>query len=166
MKRSNMATPSTSRPSDTATINLNIFDGSRQPLAPEIKNLLIRLIDGNQKQLFSAFKNGSSFTFQVPYYDNFGDHYTVIASADGHKQAGFTPIDTSRNLPQTVDLMLLPNNGSFRFANSTWINVEQNYPDVHLILARGAASDADAQNRYEGLMEDNPPALACLWNLM
>src|SRR5258708_11036118 len=89
-----------------------------------------------------------------------------MASADGHKQAGFTPIDASRNLPQTVDLMLLPNNGSFRFANATWINVQQTYPDVHLILARGAASDADAQNRYEGLMEDNPPALACLWNLM
>ena len=50
---------------DQATILLNIFDGSRQPIGPGVKNLLVRIIDGNQKQLFSDFRNGSSFQFQI-----------------------------------------------------------------------------------------------------
>ncbi len=160
-----MATPSMS-PGDTATIVLNIFDGTRQPIGAGVKNLLIRIIDGNQKQLFSSFRNGSSFSFHVPFYDNFGDRYTLIASADGHKQAGFTPINVSRTLPQALDLMLLPNDGTFRFANATWSDVETTYPEIHSILASGAAAEADAQTRYEDLMENNPSALACLWNLM
>jgi hypothetical protein len=160
-----MATPSIIT-KDQATILLNIFDGTRQPIGPGVKNLLVRIIDGNQKQLFSDFRNGSSFQFQVPYFDNFGDRYTVIASADRHRQAGFTPVSVSRTVPQALDLMLLPNNGSFRFANASWANVQQRYPEVHTILARGAASEADAQARYEGLMENKAPELACLWNLM
>ena len=160
-----MATPSIS-PADTAAIVLNIFDGSRQPIGRGVKNLLIRIIDGNQKQLFSDFRTGSSFNFQVPFYDNFGDRYTVIASADRYKQAGFTPVNVSRTLPQALDLMLLPNEGNFRFADASWANVRQTYPEIHSILARGAATEPDAQARYEDLMENNPPTLACLWNLM
>jgi hypothetical protein len=160
-----MATPSIIA-TDQATILLNIFDGTRQPIGPGVKNLLVRIIDGNQKQLSSDFRNGSSFQFQVPFYDNFGDRYTVIASADRYKQAGFTPVNVSRTLPQTLDLMLLPNNGSFRFANASWADVQQTYPEIHAILARGAGTEADAQARYEDLMENKAPALACLWNLM
>src|SRR6266446_5219437 len=76
-----MATPSII-PKDQATILLNIFDGSRQPIGPGVKNLLVRIIDGNQKQLFSDFRDGSSFQFQVPFYDNFGDSYTVVRGCD------------------------------------------------------------------------------------
>src|SRR5260370_27281036 len=160
-----MATPSIS-PADTASIELNIFDCSRQPIGTGVKNLLIRIIDGNQKQLFSDFRTRSSFDFHVPFYDNFGDRYTVIASADRYKQAGFTPVNVSRTLPQALDLMLLPNEGNFRFANASWANVQQTYPEIHSILTRGTATEPDAQARYEDLMENNPPALACLWNLM
>ncbi len=160
-----MATPSTIA-KDQATILLNIFDGTRQPIGPGVKNLLVRIIDGNQKQLSSDFYKVSRIQFQVPYYDNFGDRYTVIASADHHKQAGYTPVNVSRTVPQTVDLMLLPNNGSFRFANASWANVQQKFPEIHAILARGATTEADAQARYEDLMENKAPAFACLWNLM
>ncbi len=160
-----MATPSMAS-NDQATILLNIFDGSRRPIGPGVKNLLVRIIDGNQKQLFSDFRSGSSFQFQVPFYDNFGDSYTVIASADRCKQAGFTPVSVSRTLPQALDLMLLPNNGSFRFSNASWINVQQTYPEIHSILTRGAATEADAQARYENLMEKDPAALASFWNLI
>lgn len=101
-----MATPSIIA-KDQASIVLNIFDGSRQPIGPKVKNLLVRIIDGNQKQLFSGFRNGPSFQFEVPFYANFGDRYTVIASADHHSQAGATPVNVQRALPQSVDLMLL-----------------------------------------------------------
>ena len=160
-----MASPSIV-PNDQATILLNVFDGTRQPIGPAVKNLLVRILDGNQKQLFGDFRNGSSFQFQVPYYDNLGDNYTVIASADHCAQAGATPISVQRGTPQGVDLMLLPNNATFRFANAQWPDLAEEYPEIHSILASGAQADADAQDRYENLMENDPPTLACLWNLM
>ena len=160
-----MATPTMSS-SDTATILLTIFDGTRQPIGTGVKNLLIRIIDGNQKQLSSNFYTGSSFSFEVPFYDNFGDSYTLIASADRYKQAGFTPLNVLRTLPQTLDLMLLPEHGDFRFANASWANVQQKYPEIYSVLMCGASIESDAQAQYEDLMEDNPPALACFWNLM
>jgi hypothetical protein len=161
-----MASPATIATDDQASIALNLFDGTRQPIGPDVKNLLLRIIDGNQKQLFSGFHQGSSIQFQVPFYDNFGDNYTVIASADNCKDAGFTPVKVSKALPQTLDLMLLRKDASFRFENAGWADVQQTYPEIHAILARGAASDGDARQRYEDLMENNAPALACLWNLM
>ena len=151
---------------EQATILLNIFDGSRQPINPGVKNLLVRIIDGNQKQLFSDFRKGSSFQFQVPFYDNFGDRYTVISSADNHSQAGATPVNVQRTAPQTVDLMLLDKNATFRFGTARWSDLPEKYPEIHSILARGAAGEAEAQDRYENLMENNPATLACLWNLM
>src|SRR5712692_11829156 len=147
-----MATPSTIA-KDQGTILLNLFDGARQPIGPGVKNLLVRIIDGNQKQLFSDFRNGSSFQFQVPFYDNFGDSYTVIASADHHAQAGATPVNVLRTVPQTVDLMLLDKNATFQFANARWSDLPQKYPEIHSILARGATTGEDAQARYENLME-------------
>jgi hypothetical protein len=160
-----MATPSMG-PADTAVIMLNIFDGSRQPIGGGVKNLLLRIIDGNQKELVSKFFTGSNFEFRVPFYDNLGDRYTVIASADNYHQAGFTPVPVSQTMSQTVDLMLLPKNGNFKFGDAGWAEIEQTHPDIHAILARGAAADGDAQARYEDLMENKPAVLACLWNLM
>src|SRR5467141_2694122 len=150
-----MATPSII-PKDQATILLNIFDGTRQPIGPGVKNLLVRIIDGNQRQLFSDFRSGSSFQFQVPFYDNFGDSYTVITSADHHTQDGATPVNVQRAIPQTVDFMLLDKNATFRFANARWNDLPQKYPETHSMLARGAGTEADAQARYENLMEKDP----------
>ena len=160
-----MATPSSGLVEE-AIIGLNIFDGSRQPIGPGVKDLLIRIIDGNQKELFSDFRTGSRFTFKVPYYDNLGDRFTLIASADGYKQAGFTPVNVSRTQPQELDLMLVPDDGEFRFGDASWADVQQNYTEIHSILARGAATEAEAQERYEKLMENEAPVLACFWNLM
>jgi hypothetical protein len=126
----------------------------------------VRIIDGNQKQLLSDFRNGSSFQFQVPFYDNFGDRYTVIASADQHSQAGATPVNVQRAIPQTVDLMLLDKSGSFNFAGAIWNDLPQKFPEIHSILARGATTEGEAQARYENLMEKDAATLACLWNLM
>ena len=139
-----MATPSTIG-KDEATILLNVFDGTRQPIGPRVKNLLVRIIDGNQKQLFSDFRNGSSFQFHVPFYDNFGDRYTLIASADHHSQAGATPVNAQRGLPQTVDLMILDKNGSFNFAGAIWNDLPQKFPEIHSILAQGAATAGETR---------------------
>jgi len=151
-----------------ATIMVNIFDGTRQlmKLGSAPSNVLVRVIDGNQKEVSADFYTTPSIRFEVPFFDGPGDNYCVIASADGCLQAGFTPIPVSPSVVQTVDLMLLPKNGTFNFADATWQTLAQAHPEMTGIIANGAGSDQAAQDRYENLMENDPASLACMLNLM
>ncbi len=144
---------------------VNVFDGARQPIGAGVKNLLVRIIDGNQNQFSSGFYTTPNIRFQVPFYDNFGDNYTVIASADNCFQAGFTPVAVSPAAIQNLDLMLLPKEGQFNFAAAAWSALGQNEPKVAGLLAHGAASPDEAERRYEQLLEQKPLSLACFLNL-
>ena len=99
---------------DQAAIQLNVFDGTRQPF-PAGKNQLIRILDGSQTQLVSRFYRKSSFEFDVPFSDNFKDNYTVLVTCDGYRDAGFFPVKVSPDAPSRVDLMLVPRRAKYRF---------------------------------------------------
>jgi hypothetical protein len=151
--------------SPTGSIMLRIYDGTRQPIAQGTQ-VLIRIIDGNQTPISTNNSNVPFVLFdQLPFYDNLGDNYTVIASVPGYKQAGYTPVKISPGVLQAVDLMLLPQAGTLNFRDAAWTNLQQTNPAFAALLARGAASAAAAQDRYEQLMEEKPLSLACLLNL-
>jgi hypothetical protein len=150
---------------NTGSLLLNLFDGTRQPIVPGTQ-LLVRLIDGNQNEIKSDFYTQSSLLFQgLPFYNNFGDNYTVVVSADGYGQAGFTPVRIAPNTVQHVDLMLLPADGTFNFHDALWPSLKQSQPEFAALLAHGAADDQAAQDRYTQLMENHPAALASFFNL-
>jgi len=107
------ATPSSAP--DKSSLLINVYDGTRQPLA-DGTDVLYRIIDGNQKQLFVQDENFSSLSLKVPFYDNFGDNYNVIVFSDGYKQAGFTPVKLAPSIPTSLDLMLIPKDGHPNFA--------------------------------------------------
>jgi len=154
-------------PSQPASLMVNVVDGTRQPLVTNQK-LLIRVIDGNQKEQSADFHNGPTVRFDdLPVFDNFGDNYTVIASADGHLQSGFTPIPIRRGTVQTVNLMLLPRNGTFNFAQARWALLPKAFPKLFELLTNDLPDLNAAQQRYEGLIEapERQPVLACLLNL-
>jgi hypothetical protein len=130
------------------------------------KSVLIRLIDGNQNQVSADFVTQPSTRFKVPFHNGIGDSYTVIASADGFVQTGFAPIPVSSSATQAVDVMLVPRQATFNFAGASWADLEKTNPRVRAILAQGAASNQVARDRYNQLLEDRGPVLACLWNLM
>jgi len=152
----------------TATIMVNLFDGTRQPMAigSAPSNVLVRVIDGNQREVSADFHTAASIDFEVPFFDGPGDKYSVIASADGWLQAGFTPIPVSPSVVQMVDLMLLPKSGNFNFADASWQNLSQKHAAMAAIIAHGAGDDQAAQERYTNLMENQPASLACMLNLM
>ena len=78
---------------ESSTLQINIFDGSRQTIQPPTK-ILFTIKDGNQRrEVWDYYASGT--TFKVPFYDNFGDNYTVVAFTDGYEQAGFTPVKCS-----------------------------------------------------------------------
>jgi hypothetical protein len=148
---------------DTSALKVNVFDGSRQPLGTDQK-ILFTITDGNARQLVRDYYR-SGTTFDVPFYNNLGDRYTVLAFVDGSDQAGFTPVNCSADTPQSVDLMLLRKSATFNFASARWDDLATANPLLSRILAHGAADDAAARDRYSQLMENRPAVLACLFNI-
>jgi len=146
---------------DTAKVIVNVFDGTRQPISSKL-DLLIRINDGAQKQLFANYKKGPSVTFSVPFHDNFEDNYTVLVKADHYRDAGFFPVHVSPDLDATVDLMLVSKTATYHFLE--WEALTADYRRFATFLACGA-DEAEARAHYEELMKDRQPALASLLNL-
>jgi len=150
----------TATQSKTSPLMINVFDGTRQPF-PVSTDILYRVIDGNQKQVYAQDQQKPSLYFKgLPFFDNFGDNYTVIVSSDGHRQAGFTPIKLSPTISSKVDIMLIPDDGQFNFSTAGWDWIKANLP----FLANGV-NDAAGRARYEDLMEKKPASLAALLNI-
>jgi hypothetical protein len=105
-----MASPAVS---PACTIVINVFDGRRQPM-PGGVDVLYTLIDGNQKQ-FRNERASSSLRLTVPWFNNFGDNYSVLAYSDKYNQAGFFPVAASPDCRRNVDLMLLGKDADFDF---------------------------------------------------
>jgi hypothetical protein len=140
-------------------LRLRIFDGTRQLFSTPAQ-FLVRIVDGNQKlQIWQSYPQ-NDLTFDLPFFDNFGDNYSVLVSCDGYKQAGFVPMKLSNTYLATLDIMLIPNSPQFNFANGPWPAAKAAYP----FLAAGAG-DATGEKRYNNLLENAPKSLACILNL-
>jgi hypothetical protein len=136
-----------------------VFDGTRSPIGAGVE-LLVRIIDGGQKELHSGFHHGPRMAFVVPFHDNLADRYTVIVSADHHRQAGFTPVVVRRGQERSLDLMLLPK--PHRFAFAAWADLPA---AIRGLLAAGVNAVA-AGARYADLMRDRPASLAALLSIL
>lgn len=153
----------------TCKLNVNLFSGARTALPADAKALLT-VRNGNQETV-SLPNNGyvnspNTSVTGLPFFDNFGDNYAVVASADNYLQAGFYPITASPASPAVVDIMLLGKYANFNFRNATWSRLTQNYPAYSALLAAGLSDDATAADRYSQLMENRPQVLACYFNLV
>ncbi|MFZ0746789.1 MAG: hypothetical protein WAM85_20455 [Terracidiphilus sp.] len=140
-------------------LQLRIFDGSRQ-LFSAPANFLVTINDGNETQRVKDFYQGNDITFDLPFFDNFGDNYTVIVWAEGYQQAGFVPVTLSDQFVKTLDIMLIPNDPGFSFVNARWDDAFARYP-----FLGGDVDHAAAAARYDNLLDQAEKSLACLLNL-
>jgi hypothetical protein len=143
-------------------LRVRVYDGSRQEMQ-DTASILITVMDGNYNVVFRV-EEPSGTVFSVPFFDNLGDNYTVVAFRDGYEQAGFMPVKCSPASQQTVDLMLLEKDASFNFAGAKW-EVLKSWNQKAFALLTGGVDEATAQTRYGNLMEDKPLVLACFLNL-
>lgn len=143
---------------DTSRLRLRIFDGTRQLFAKPA-NFLVTITDGNRTQHVRQFYQQNDLLFDLPFFDNLGDEYTVLVWAKGYKQAGFSPVVLSSSYTKTIDLMLVADNPGFSFVNARFPAARSAYP----FLAAGA-NNADGEARYDALVEQERP-LACLLNI-
>jgi len=146
---------------DQALIQLNVFDGTRNPF-PEGKSLLIRISDGAQNRVEESFFKQSRIQFAVPFSDNFKDNCTVLVSCDGYRDAGFFPVKVSPDLTATVELMLVPKNAKYEFLD--WNQFKTNYQRFADFL-NCEDDEVATSEHYEELRQDRQPALASLLNL-
>jgi hypothetical protein len=144
---------------DTSTLRLRIFDGTRQLFAAPA-NFLITITDGNQTQHIRNYYPENDITFSLPFFDNFGDDYTVVVWAQGYQQAGFSPVELSNTYEKTLDIMLVSDTPGFSFVNARFPEAKEAYPFV----AYGV-DDATAEARYDSLLDQTEKSMACLLNL-
>src|ERR1700729_1729793 len=108
-------------------LQLRIFDGTRKLFVPA-NEFLVTVTDGEQTQRYRNYYDGNEINFDVPFFNNFGDNYTVVVWKDGFKQAGFTPVVLSDQFVRTVDIMLVPNTPRFNFDMAQWDAVFARFP--------------------------------------
>jgi hypothetical protein len=147
----------------TAQIVVRVFDGTRQPIAAN-REIAITLTDGNLTRVKDHFASkGPELTFKVNFFNNFGDIYTVIVTADGYRDAGCF-VHVSKAEPKSANVMLLPKHATFRFPNSDLASLKQNQPKLFDLLVKGATDD-EAATRYANLRKDHPDTLAAIMNI-
>ena len=149
-----------------AGLMVNVFDGSRHPVSKKLE-ILVRVIDGFQKHLAPKTIRKPSILFRnLRVFDNLGDNYTVLVSADDHIDAGFTPVKIKRGTVQHLDLMLIPREPAFNFAMSKWNILETTHPELIALLSAGVKTDSAARDRYEDLLENRGEVLAAFLNIV
>jgi hypothetical protein len=125
-----------------STLQIRIFDGTRQLFSAPAQ-FLVTITDGNKTQRVRNFYPDNDITFDLPFFDNFGDNYTVLVWADGYQQAGFTPVTLSDQAAKVLDIMLIPKDPGFSFAAARWDAVSASYP-----FLGGDVDSATAATRY------------------
>ena len=145
--------------SDTANIILNVYDGKRQLLDKAVQ-WSAQAIDGRslneRKTLTFPNLSGGSVLLNVPFFDNFGDNYTIIVKADGFEMGAWRPVTVSNRAPVTMDILLLPNNGALHFAGATWDKLSVLRPNVAKMIRAGSATPQAAAAMYAGGFEKRP----------
>jgi hypothetical protein len=145
----------------TGLVTVNAYDGTRQPIKQGTQ-MLLTVTDGAQNQLYRDYVGGPSVTLKLPFHNNFADNYSIVVWAKEYEQAGFQPVKISPNAPVTLDLMLLPKQSTFHFAQAQWADVVAKKPSLTRIFE---ASTGDASAAYGTLMEAHSDILACLFNI-
>jgi hypothetical protein len=154
---------------DNANIILNVYDSKRQLLDKAVK-WSATAIDGRslneRKTLLFPDLRGGSQLLNVPFFDNFGDNYTIVVTADGFQTGAWRPVTVSGSGPVTADILLLPNNGHCNFAGAAWDQLSSLRPNVARMIRACYPDPAAATAMYTNAWENQPAAIACFLNLV
>ena len=140
-------------------LQLRIFDGTRQLFSAPAQ-FLVTITDGNQAQRVRQYFSNTTLLFDLPFFDNPGDNYSVVVWAQGYQQAGFVPVTLSDKSPTNLSIMLVADDPGFSFVNARWDTANALYPFL------GADVDnPTGEARYEDVLDKNEKALASMLNL-
>jgi hypothetical protein len=135
-------------------IRVNLVDGTRRPF-PKSKRAFVRILDGRKREVGTCWPKASAFTVTgLPFYDNLDDNYTVIVHADGYQDAGIYPVRIGAGKTVETSLMLIPKDAAFHF--QAYRTLKTRAPRIARLIE---------EERYTGLMEDEPVKLGALFTI-
>ena len=140
-------------------LQLRIFDGTRNLFSLPVP-FLVTITDGNRIQRVRNFYQDNDITFDLPFFDNGGDNYTVVVWAKGYKQAGFAPVILSDRYVRTLDIMLISDAPGFSFVDARWNDVSALYR-----FLGSEVDNAAGEAWYDSFLDKDEKSLACLLNL-
>ena len=140
-----------------STLRLRIFDGTRQPF-PLPADFYIRVFDGNAKMVVDKDYFDNVIPLPLSSEGGIANDYTINVTSKGYRASGYANLVLKNADPRPLDVMLIPNNPGFNFANAKWPAVRAQYPFF-------GPDDAVTADLYDNLLEKNAPALACLLNI-
>ena len=152
---------------DTTSLRVNLFDGTRQPIDPNLEVHVQVYDNGNPiTKVGDSFKKGQTVPFEgLPFEDNFADYFRITGTANHYYDAGYVPLKMLKNQWQDVNLMLIPRSYRFSFDKAAWGQLQGKRPELYEFLRAGAADEVVAESRYVRLINQNAPALAALLNI-
>jgi hypothetical protein len=116
---------------------------------PVVSDVFVRVLDGNQQQHFAGTVKSAVTKFVVPFFDNAGDNYAVLASRPGYVGAGFHGIKVSPDQVEPIDLMLIPVKHRLNFAKAQWDQLRKTHKRFCDLLS---AITPDADERWNELV--------------
>jgi hypothetical protein len=151
----------------SGSILVHVVDGTRQPLATDVK-WSAKIHDGrspNEWKMFNVDGSGPiELIKDLTLFNNFFDNYTVLVNANGWQSTGWAPVHIEAGKPIATFLMLLPKDGHINFSNATWQVVGSRRPRFIEIISAGTDNPSEQfsalMERQEGLV------LGCLLNLL
>jgi hypothetical protein len=141
-------------PAATGSIRIQVVDGSRQPVADDF-TAFVRIVDIQKRQLTSGFVNGAHAIFpNLPITEGCVERYAVFACARQYRDGTLFPVRPLPNALVEGHMMLLPENGHFRFDPIDLIDTA--HPLIRRVLC---------PERYDAARQSNPRSLATLLNI-
>ncbi len=144
----------------TGAIQINIVDGTRQPIS-QGRDSLLRILDGRHQQILAPWVNGPSVhVTDLPYHDNPDDRYTVFVHSKGYRDGAVYPVPLKQGGTVQANVMLLPDDGAFHFRK--WADLQGADRRILQLLTNGTGN---AAQRYSDTVEAKPQELGSLLNI-
>jgi hypothetical protein len=141
-------------PAATGSIRIQLVDGSRQPV-PDDFATFVRIVNIHKRQLSSGFVTGAHAIFpNLPITEGCVERYAVFACARRHRDGTLFPVRPLPNALVEGHLMLVPENGGFRF--DPLDSIDAAHPLIRRVLC---------PERYDAFRESDPRSLAALLNI-
>jgi hypothetical protein len=144
-------------------IDVTLFNGRRERLSRQQKDVLLSVRNGSEKSFHRDFVSGPTISINTEFHDSPADDHVVLASLKHHRDSGFMPVKVKDNQSTRLQLMLIERDASFEF--SSFGAVATDHQALSSLLTGSFGDQAKLQ--YERLQDTTMRApLACVMNIV
>jgi hypothetical protein len=144
-------------------IDVTLFNGRREKLSRQKKDVLLSVRNGNETSFHREFVHGPSVSIPTEFHNSPADNHVVLASLKHHRDSGFMPVKVAKDETTRLNLMLIERDAMFEFASFEGIAGSH---EALSALLTGSFGD-QAKLQYERLQEKPMRApLACVMNIV